>query len=78
MSSSAYLITIGQPDIDGVMSDDFEETLIFVGKTIERLCNNEDFKGKYIYVVKYVQADDGRYIKQADAFSKQYLIDCEN
>jgi len=30
INKTAYLITIGEPDIDGIMADEFEETLIFV------------------------------------------------
>ena len=45
---TAYLITIGEPDINGILADEFEETLIFVGRTIERLHNDDNFKGKYI------------------------------
>ena len=75
INKTAYLITIGEPDIDGVMSDEFEETLIFVGRLIERLNNDDNYKGKYIYVVEYLLADNGDYIKQNDLFSNRYLIE---
>ena len=37
INKTAYLITIGEPDIDGIMADEFEETLIFVGRLIKRV-----------------------------------------
>ena len=54
LNKTAYLITIGEPDIDGFMADGFEETLIFVGRLIERLNDDNNYKGKYIYVVEYL------------------------
>jgi hypothetical protein len=72
---TAYLITIGEPDIDGIMADEFEETLIFVGRLIERLNNDDNYKGKYIYVVEYILSDNGEYKRQNDLFSKCYLIE---
>jgi len=41
INKTAYFITIGEtdidkPDIDGIIADEFEETLIFVGRLIER------------------------------------------
>jgi hypothetical protein len=72
---TAYLITIGEPDIDGIMADEFEETLIFVGRLIERLNNDDNYKGKYIYVVEYLLSNDGKYIKQDNLFSNRYLIE---
>ena len=72
---TAYLITIGEPDIDGVMADEFEETLIYVGRLIERLNNDDNYKGKYIYVVEYLLSNDGKYIKQDNLFSNRYLIE---
>ena len=56
------------------MADEFEETLIFVGRLIERLHNNVNFKGKYIYVVQYLLSSD-EYIKQDNLFSSRYLIE---
>ena len=51
INKTAYFITIGETDIDkpdididGIMADEFEETLIFVGRLIERLHNNVNFK----------------------------------
>ena len=32
INKTAYLITIGEPNIDGFSTDEFEETLIFVGR----------------------------------------------
>ena len=72
---TAYLITIGEPDINGILADEFEETLIFVGRTIERLHNDDNFKGKYIYVVEHLLTDNGSYIKQDNLFSNRYLIE---
>ena len=72
---TAYLITIGEPDIDGIMADEFEETLIFVGRLIERLNNDDNYKGKYIYVVEYLLSNNGDYIKQNNLFSNRYLIE---
>ena len=64
INKTAYLITIGEPDIDGIIADEFEETLIFVGRLIERLNNDDNYKGKYIYVVEYLLSDKGDYIKK--------------
>jgi len=75
LTKTAYLITIGEPDIDEIMADEFEETLIFVGRLIERLNDNDNFKGKYIYVVEYLLSDDGKYVKQDNLFSNRYLIE---
>ena len=72
---TAYLITIGEPDINGILADEFEETLIFVGRLIERLNNDDNYKDKYIYVIEYLLSDDGRYIKQDNLFSNRYLIE---
>ena len=74
-TKTAYLITIGEPDIDGILADEFEETLIFVGRLIERLNNDDNYKDKYIYVIEYLLSDDGRYIKQDNLFSSCYLIE---
>ena len=75
INKTAYLITIGEPDIDGILADEFEETLIFVGRLIERLNNDDNYKDKYIYVIEYLLSDDGRYIKQDNLFSNRYLIE---
>lgn len=74
-NKTAYLITIGEPDIDGVMADEFEETLIYVGRLIERLNKDDTYIGKYIYVVEYLLSDDGSYVKQDNLFSNRYLIE---
>lgn len=74
-NKTAYLITIGEPDIDGIMADEFDETLIFVGRLIERLNIDENHKGKYIYVQQYILSDDGTYKKQNGLFSSRYLIE---
>ena len=75
INKTAYLITLGEPNIDGNMADEFEETLIFVGRLIERLYNDDNYKGKYIYVVQYILSDNGKYIKQDDLFHGRYLIE---
>ena len=75
INKTAYLITIGEPDIDGIMADEFEETLIFVGRLIERLNNDDNYKGNYIYVVEYLLSNNGDYIKQNNLFSNRYLIE---
>ena len=69
-----YLITVGEPYKDGVMSDDFDETLEFVSKLIEKLSDDDNFKGKYVYVTEYVLLEDGEYEKQDGLFSEKYLI----
>ena len=75
INKTAYLITIGEPDIDGIIADEFVETLIFVGRLIERLNNDDNYKGKYIYVVEYLLSNNGDYIKQNNLFSNRYLIE---
>ena len=75
LNKTGYLITIGEPNIDGVIADEFEETLIYVGRLIERLNNDDNYKGKYIYVVEYLLSDKGDYIKQDNLFSNRYLIE---
>ena len=75
LNKTVYLITIGESDIDGIAADEFEEALIFVGRLIERLNNDDNYKGKYIYVAEYLLSDKGDYIKQDNLFSKRYLIE---
>lgn len=75
LTKTAYLITIGEPDINGIMADEFEETLIFVGRLIEQLNNDDNYKGKYIYVAEYLLSNNGDYIKQDNLFSNRYLIE---
>ena len=72
---NAYLITVGEPNKKGVMADNFDEALIFVGRLIERLSNNDVYIGKYIYVVEYLLSDDGNYVTKDDLFSECYLIE---
>ncbi len=48
INKTAYLITIGDPcdneDHDNaIITDEFEETLIFVNRLIERLSNNGNY-----------------------------------
>ena len=78
-NKTAYLITVGEPEIDGVMADTFEETLIFVGRLIERFRSNEKFNGKYIYVTEYFSEYDengvNTYVKHDNSFVKKYLIE---
>ena len=81
INKTAYFIKIVETDIDkpdididGIMADKFEETLIFVGRLIEKLHNDVNFKGKYIYVVQYLLSSD-EYIKQDNLFSCHYLIE---
>ena len=81
INKTAYFIKIVETDIDkpdididGIMADKFEETLIFVGRLIEKLHNDVNFKGKYIYVVQYLLSRD-EYIKQDNLFSCHYLIE---
>ena len=78
MTKTIYLITIGEDiDKEGVVADEFEETLIYVGRLIERLHMDEQFTGKYIYVKEYIQDinDNEKYIKQDNLFSGKYLIE---
>lgn len=74
-NKTAYLITIGEPDIDGVMADEFDEALIFVGRLIERLNNDNNYKNKYIYVSEYILSENNKYVKQDNLFSSRYLIE---
>lgn len=74
-NKTGYMITIGEPDIDGIMADEYEETLIYVGRLIERFNNDNIYKGKYIYVVEYLLSDNGKYIKKDGLFSSRYLIE---
>ena len=69
-----YLITIGELNKKGVITDKFDEALIFAGRLMERLSNNDMYIGKYIYVVEYLLSVDGKYEKNNDLFSKCYLI----
>ncbi len=74
---TGYLITIGDPDdnTNGILADEFEETLICVGRLIERLNKDENFEGKYIYVVEHRLSDDGNFVRQDNLFSNRYLIE---
>lgn len=73
--TTAYLVTVGEPDIDGVMADEFEEALILVGRLIGRLNDDEDYVGKYIYVVEYMLSENGSYVKQDGLYSNRFLIE---
>jgi|LauGreSBDMM110SN_4_FD.fasta_scaffold766803_1 hypothetical protein len=74
--SSAILITIGETDIDnGIMADNFVEAFILVGRLIERLCNDDFYKNKYIYVSECFRSDNGKYLKQDDLFNGKYIIE---
>jgi hypothetical protein len=75
--NTKYLITIGEPEPNttGIMADEFEETLIFVGRTIERLNDDDNFIGKYIYVEEHVLSENGTYVKQDGLFNARYLIE---
>ena len=69
---TAYSIIISEIE-DGYMIDTFEETLIFVGRLIERLSNDDNLCGKYIDVIEYLdENNDGNYIKHL--FIGSYLI----
>jgi len=73
---TVYLITVGDPDSNGVMSDDFIETLILVGRLIERFHKDETYKDTYIYIEELILSDDdsGNYVKQDGLFKDRYLI----
>jgi hypothetical protein len=71
---TGYLITIRKLDIDGIMADEFEETLIYVNKLIERLNKDDNYKNNYIYVEEYLLSNNNKYIKQDNLFSNCYLI----
>ena len=77
INKTGYLITIGEPDdnTDGFFADEFEETLIYVGRLIERLNKDKNYEGKYIYVVEHVLSNDGTFVKQDNLFSNRYLIE---
>ena len=53
LNKTAYLITIGEPNIDGIMADEFEETLIFVGRLIEKLNNFNKYLITYFKFCTY-------------------------
>ena len=81
INKTAYFIKIVETDIDkpdididGIMADEFEETFFFSVGVIEKLHNDVNFKGKYIYVVQYLLSSD-EYIKQDNLFSSRYLIE---
>lgn len=69
-----YLITIGEPDIEGIMADNAEEAFIFVGRCIERFCNDANLSGKYIYVEE-LKNKNGTYMRQDGLFKQKYLIE---
>ena len=73
--TTGYLITIGEPNVDGIMADEFEETLVYVGRLIEKLNNDNCYIGKYIYVEERLLSNNGTYIKQNELFSNRYLIE---
>ena len=77
INKTGYLITVGEPDnnTDGIFADEFEETLIYVGRLIERLHKDENFEGKYIYVVEHELLDNGTFVRQNYLFSNRYLIE---
>jgi hypothetical protein len=76
---TGFLITIGDPEDDNahntILADEFEETLIYVGRLIERLNKDEKFEGKYIYVVEHVLTNAGTNVRQDNLFSNRYLIE---
>ena len=71
---TAYMITVGELNIDGVLADEFEETLIFVGRLIEQFNKDDNYIGKYIYVVEHALVD-GAYVKKEGLFTGKYLIE---
>lgn len=79
-SKIAYLITLdieqGENECDAIMADTLEESLIFVGRLIERLNKVEHYYGKYIYVVEYISENgDDNYKENACGFKGKYLIE---
>jgi hypothetical protein len=74
INKTAYLITIGEPDKNGIFADEFEEAVDFVNKLIKKLCNDDCYTGKYIYIIEYVLSDNGKYVKTDNLFSVKYLI----
>ncbi len=75
VNKTGYLITIGEPNIKGVFADEFEEALIFVGRLIEKLSTDDNYRNKYIYVTEYVLSEKGEYMKQDNLFTGKYLIE---
>jgi len=78
---TVYIISIGepQPGTQTVVADEFVETLIYVGRLIERFIEDENMKGKYIHVEQFALSEmENKYIKQNNLFSGKYLIgdDC--
>lgn len=76
ITKTAFLISIDNPENDGIMADTFEETLIFVGRLIERLNQDNNFSGKYIYVTEYLNENgNGNFILKDNLFVGKYLIE---
>lgn len=71
-----YLITICEPDRDGVMADTLTESLIFIGRMIEKLSKDNNFIGKFIYITQY-QFDiiSETYVRREDLYFEKYLIE---
>jgi hypothetical protein len=76
VDKTKYLITIGEPNRDGVMADTLTESLIFIGRMIEKLSKDNNFIGKSIYITQY-QFDiiSKTYIRREDLYFEKYLIE---
>jgi hypothetical protein len=77
-ANTQYLITIGEPNGNdsGVMSDEWEETFITVGRFIEKFHKDEKYVGQYIYVTEYVLSENGtNYVTNDELFHGRYLIE---
>lgn len=57
-----------------ITADTFEETMIFVGRLLERWANTIHV-GKIIYVEQRIRREDGNYIQQDGLFEKEYLVE---
>ena len=73
-TQTSYLITIDEPNENGVMADTFSEALIFVGRLIERLYTDDKFNGKHIHVTEYLN-ENGNCTTHDNLFTESYLIE---
>jgi hypothetical protein len=68
-----FCITIENPSKYCIMVDGYNESLIFVGRLIERHYNDHRYVGKYITMEECVVEDDG-YLIGNSLFKARYLI----
>ena len=46
-----------------------------MGRLIEKLSTDDNYRNKYIYVTEYVLSEKGEYMKQDNLFTGKYLIE---